>query len=118
LDSSIFNSSTAPIEEVGPSTVQDSDSSGPSDSSTSSTQDPKSETTGDVHQAGDAHKPPTQNPESKIQNGEGPALKKAARAILHRRRAILNRARREAQHVMRLLIRAAQRSATATRETC
>ncbi len=205
------------IEEVEESTVEESNSAGPLDSSTSSTQDPKSETIGDAHQAGEAHEAPIQdskskiqsrvepatvedsdsvdsldsstcnssptppikqvepstvsptssiqNPESTIQNGDGAgpldsptfdpstaaidhslseeaidlldlasapakaapaavnrqargykALEKAARAILHRPRAIGNRARREAQHVMRLLIPAALRGAIATRE--
>ena len=58
--------SDSSTEGVGPSTVEGSDSSGPLDSSTPSSQDPISDTTGDVHQAGDAHEPPIQNRQPKM----------------------------------------------------
>ncbi len=43
-----------------------------------------------------------------------PALEKAARALLHRRRALLNEVRREGRQVMRLLTQAAERTVAAT----
>jgi hypothetical protein len=43
-----------------------------------------------------------------------PALEKVGRAILHRRRALLGEARREAQRVMRLLTEAAERTVAAS----
>ncbi len=45
-----------------------------------------------------------------------PALEKAARALLHRRRALLNEVRRERRQVMRLLTQAAERTVAATLE--